>query len=349
VIYFKMISTDKFKQAEQLYASGDFEAASVIYTELTSYHAIAPLAYYRLASIANIAREANTAESLYYKAFELNPNLCLSILPEKHPNRGFKFTGKKDEEIQTGCPLCSKTGEAYWCYCIMEMGGAYAQAYNPIRVWIRCGDCHHLYAKEFPKTKNISEDTVLVDSPPMPTRPHFFAAYSGILSRLAQFTPGNRLLEVGVGGSECALVAFEMGFDVFGIDIVAGNIRQAKKYGLSVEIADFVKFKPNRMWDIIIMGDVIEHVSDPMAALKKVRELLADGGVVWISTPNYEAAFAKVAGHNDPMRREPSHKNYFSRNSLFKLLETHGFAPVDYRVSAHYNGSMEVIAVVDAG
>ena len=68
-------------------------------------------------------------------------------------------------------------------------------------------------------------------------------------------------------------------------------------------------------------------------------------GVLWLSTPNFESSFAIVAGHNDPMRREASHKNYFSRESLVNLLARFGLSPVDYRISGHYNGSMEVAAV----
>ena len=47
------------------------------------------------------------------------------------------------------------------------------------------------------------------------------------------------------------------------------------------------------------------------------------------------------------MRREASHANYFSRFSFLNLLEKYSLVPVDYRISAQYNGSMEVIAVKD--
>ena len=45
------------------------------------------------------------------------------------------------------------------------------------------------------------------------------------------------------------------------------------------------------------------------------------------------------------MRREASHKNYFSRFSLFNLLDRFDLVPVEYRISSHYNGSMEVIVI----
>ena len=146
-------------------------------------------------------------------------------------------------------------------------------------------------------------------------------------------------------GCECSLVAQEMGYNVFGIDISEASVIQAQEYGINAVANDFAEFEARQKWDIIIMGDVIEHVTDPVATMEKAYNLLNDNGCVWISTPNFEGAFAKARGHNDPMRREAGHRNYFSRYSMLMLLERFGFVPVDYRLSDHYNGSFEVIAM----
>jgi len=227
----------------------------------------------------------------------------------------------------------------------MECNAAIAQKYNPVRLWMYCGDCHHLYAEEFPVFQSIDAASGSQhDLVAMPTNPGLFAYYSNVFSKLS-ISQGKRLLEIGIGGAELSLVADEMGYDTLGLDISAGNVNQARKYGLNAELHDFMEFDTNAKWDIVAMGDVIEHVPDPVAALKKTRELLNDGGVLWLSTPNFDGAFARNAGHNDPMRKEPSHKNYFSRNSLFKLLEMFHFKPVNYQISGAYNGSFEVIAI----
>jgi hypothetical protein len=96
------------------------------------------------------------------------------------------------------------------------------------------------------------------------------------------------------------------------------------------------------------MGDVLEHVSDPDKALAKAESLLNDNGALWISTPSFESAFSLVVGHNDAMRRQQFHLNYFSRESFYMLLERNGLIPVDYHISGHYNGSMEVIAIKES-
>ena len=220
------------------------------------------------------------------------------------------------------------------------------QSYNPIRVWMRCDSCNHLYVEEFPEIKvekSNNKDSSKIKNKGMLTDTRLFSYYSEILSRISSFTAGNELLEIGIGGCECALAAREMEYSVFGIDISEANVLQARSYGINAEQYDFHYFNMKQKWDVIILGDVIEHVSDPVSTMDKLYHLLDDNGVIWISTPNHEAAFSIVTGHSDPMRREGSHKNYFSRASLFKLLERFSFILLDYRISSHYSGSMEVI------
>jgi 2-polyprenyl-3-methyl-5-hydroxy-6-metoxy-1,4-benzoquinol methylase len=229
------------------------------------------------------------------------------------------------------------------------MSSTHVQRYNPVRTWVYCDVCHHLYAEEFPIQEVIktNPNTATANKPiGMKTNPIFFSFYSEVLAKISNLTEGNELLEIGIGGSECALAASEMGFNVFGVDISEGNVLQAQKYGIKAEVHDVMNFEPNKKWDIIIMGDVIEHVGDPVACIEKVRNLLNENGVLWLSTPNFDGSFSRLAGHNDPMRREGGHKNYFSRDSLLSLLQRFNFIPVDYRISSHYNGSMEIISVL---
>jgi len=338
-----------FGEAEKLHQAGHFKEAAAKYTKLIAIAAFAPFANYRLAGIANESGDPLGAKDFYYKAFSSKPDICKNILPQNHPNHGYIFPGVKNEALLESCPLCGEAGKAHWCYSLIEVGSAHVQKYNPVRMWKHCDGCNHLFAETFPdlhigKNPDIPKN-IPKNAAGMPTKTALFSYYSVILSEIAQFTEGKELLEVGIGGSECALAAREMDFNVFGIDISAHNVVQAHRYGLNAEMHDFMQFEPERKWDVIIMGDVIEHVSDPVQAIKKTYELLKNNGAIWMSTPNFESAFSTVTGHADPMRREGSHKNYFSRASLFKLLKMANLVPVNYRISSHYNGSMEITIV----
>lgn len=246
----------------------------------------------------------------------------------------------KEELERAACPLCGGEGAPHWCYPLPETN-AYSVQFNPIRLWMRCGACNHLYSRYFPEKLFLYNDT------PRQANPAFFPMYSRVLTDIRGITAGGSLFEVGVGACECLLVAREIGYDAFGIDVIERHVADAReKYGLSAETADFLEFDGGgRQWDVIVMGDVLEHVTDPVRAIEKARDMLAEDGALWISTPNFESAFSAVAGHGDAMRRQTFHLNYFSRDSLYRLLDRCGMVPVDYQLSAHYNGSMEVTCV----
>ena len=336
-----MTPIEEFSSADALLNKCAYDEATAVYLKLRAQHSeLAAFCDYRLATISNNTGDPMTACDLYYKAFTARPNLALNLYGESHLNRNYVYEGKKEEKESTSCPLCNSSEiTPKWCYSLPEAGG-FSSVFNPIRVWMYCNQCHHMVARHYPENLFIYNDEER--SP----NTAFFSYYSSILSKIAQYTSGITLFEVGIGGCECLLVAQEMGFDTFGIDVIDKHVQMARdKFGLNAVTADFVEYQSKSKYDILIMGDVIEHVSNPVAAIQKANSMLADNGVLWVSTPNFDSAFSVAVGHNDPMKKQAFHLNYFSRYSFFMLLEMCGLAPVDYCVSSHYNGSMEVIAV----
>ena len=340
-------SKSKYDSAYKLFESEDYEAAAEILLTLLEDSFYGAYAYFVLGEISNITGDPLAAKDLYYKALEVKPDLYVNLLSPDHPNYDYVFTGMKYETPVEACPLCGKSGEPIWCYPTMRFKSLHLRNHNPVRVWMYCKDCHHIYAEEFPEQEVLESGTDLAYANMFKTNTSRFDHYSFVLSKLSGFTEGRELLEIGLGGCECVLVAVELGFDVFGVDIMDTGVALAKKYGIEAELQDFMSFETERKWDIIIFGDVIEHVSDPRKSIVKLYDLLKDDGVLWLSTPNFDSAFSVVNGHDDGMRLEVSHKNYFSRISLLDLLEQCGFVPVDYQLSPYFPGSMEVIAVKD--
>ncbi len=96
--------------------------------------------------------------------------------------------------------------------------------------------------------------------------------------------------------------------------------------GLDVRTDDLLAAPlPERHFQAVVLGDVIEHLPDPGAALDRIATLLAPGGVVVLALPDAGSRLARVMG-----RRWwsviPTHVHYFTRPSLRRLLEAHGFA-----------------------
>lgn len=73
------------------------------------------------------------------------------------------------------------------------------------------------------------------------------------------------------------------------------------------------------------MYHVIEHLKDPIAALKKVYTMLAPGGTFIIGTPDFDSAAARRYGKKFRMLHDPTHISLFSSDSMHRCLRNQGF------------------------
>ena len=335
---------ERFNDGTAFMLVGRLEEALEIFLDLEKNPEFTPFCHYRIAQISNMIGEPEEAYELYYKAFTEMPNIAARMFSEDHSSFNYVFKGKKKELVNTKCPLCNEESEPRWCYSLIEASG-FNEFFNPVRMWMYCQLCNHMFAREFP------EKLFLYNDSPRKAASAYFPYYSNVLASIRHngYANGMSLFEVGIGACECLLAAREIGYETFGIDVIERHVEDAKNlYGLDVEAVDFIEFESDRKWDVIIMGDVLEHVSDPGLALAKAESLLHEDGALWISTPTFESAFSNIVGHNDAMRKQQYHLNYFSRESLYALLEKNYLLPVDYQISAHFNGSMEVVAIKES-
>ena len=310
--------------------------------------AFEPVIDYVLSEILS-KRQPLRAYQLAIRAFELNNRLFGSLQPENNPLHNYVYSPVEEDHFEK-CPVCHGNGMPF--YCAEQICAAnYIPSFSPVKLWMKCDSCGQIYTYNFPKSFLQKVDELqpeaeeLGDSSYMQSRPGWLPVLGDILKKTASYTNGRKLLDVGVGGGELIAAALELGFDVEGVEISKRQV-QALKALLNVEIhcTDFLEFNTTNKFDIITMGDVIEHVKDPTAAIEKANALLAENGVLWLSTPNFESGFSRIMGFRDPMWREPYHITYFCYTGLKKLLLEHGFEVLDYSISRRYNGSMEIIA-----
>lgn len=302
-----------------------------------------PVADYALGQVVRKLQPLRSYE-LGIKAFEQNNRLAWEIMPKDAPVRSYVYS-RAEEDYFDRCPICHGTGTPFYCaaqVCAMN----YNPMFSPMKLWMKCDSCGQLYTYNFPKkiAEPQPENEELGDALYLQPRLGLLPLFGDILKRVAQYTQGRKLLDVGAGSGELIAAALELGFDAEGIEISKRQALRLKEL-LKVEIhcMDFLSFQTSKRFDLITMGDVIEHVTDPAAAIKKANGLLAENGILWISTPNYESGFSRIRGFDDPMWLEPYHITYFCYRGFKKFLSEYGFEVLDYSISKRYNGSMEII------
>jgi SAM-dependent methyltransferase len=85
--------------------------------------------------------------------------------------------------------------------------------------------------------------------------------------------------------------------------------------------------------DCVIFGDVLEHLLDPEAVLRRSRELLTDDGIILVCVPNFtHYSIVKALLRADPMYQpsgllDSTHIRFFSHATFIKMLLDVGLLP----------------------
>ncbi len=338
----KFNSLQLFNKAEKFLIDGKQDEAHTIYIGLLDDPYIAPIAYFRLGEINNRNKNIRAAYQYHKCAFEMDSKLASKITSTEHIHYNYVYSPIEEVEV-TNCPLCHEEGELFAAYN-MVTNIDFIHYFDPVKLWRKCNKCNHIFAGKYPKYLNEAVSGTAQNQHLNPNLTVLHLA-SNILSNITKLAQGNRLLEVGVGAGEMIAVAKEMLFDVTGVEIrpsYAANV--SKTFGVPVHCIDIMEFETDQLFDVILLGDVIEHLADPIKMLEKINTLLSENGILWISTPNFESAYSTIMKDGDAMWRVCEHLNYFSYVSLNKVLTDLGFKVIDYKLSQHYGGSMEVIA-----
>ena len=164
--------------------------------------------------------------------------------------------------------------------------------------------------------------------------PH--SSHAVILSRLGA-GHGRRLLDVGAADGFLSALLTAQGWRVTALERDPAQAERARDRCEQVVVADLDEASPQLPgpFDAIVYGDVIEHLADPLEALRSIDQSLAPGGVVIVSVPNVAHLWVRLsllAGRFDYGDRgilDRTHLRFFTRRSLLELLSAAGLAVED--------------------
>ncbi len=136
---------------------------------------------------------------------------------------------------------------------------------------------------------------------------------------------GRTLLDVGAYIGVFVEIARAHNWLAEGIEPSGWAVAEARERGLPVHQG--VQHSPilaDRVFDVITMWDVIEHVTDPTAEFRQAHRLLAPGGWLAVHTMNIDSIASRILGGRWPWLMD-MHLYYFSRRTLASMLQKCGF------------------------
>jgi 2-polyprenyl-3-methyl-5-hydroxy-6-metoxy-1,4-benzoquinol methylase len=124
---------------------------------------------------------------------------------------------------------------------------------------------------------------------------------------------------------------------------LAGDLkRQENVTVVESSVSDVLPTLSDASLDVILCLSVLEHLSEPQAALNHFHRLLAPGGVAILNVPSWLGKpfleFAAFRLGVSPAEEMDDHKTYYDPRDLWPMLVRAGFRPSLIRCHRHKFG-----------
>lgn len=136
--------------------------------------------------------------------------------------------------------------------------------------------------------------------------------------------PGE-VLEVGCGPGFMLDALRRHGWRVMGVERTEATARQAReRFGLEVVAGDVEAVPRHRLFDLVVMFQVLEHMPAPHHVLEACAARLKPGGRLIVAVPNAASWQARVSGPYWVHLDAPRHLFHFTPESLRRQFERAG-------------------------
>ncbi len=156
-----------------------------------------------------------------------------------------------------------------------------------------------------------------------------------LIQSIKKYKNTGKFLEIGCAGGALLNAVRKSGFDVTGIEFSKpAAVFAREKFNLHVEIGDVTTVDlPAGTFDIVFMGDVLEHLPNPNESLKKINHMMKKGGLLIIRCPiQTNTLFSrlgffvyKLFGKKASVNLPPYHLFEYRRKSIVNLLRRNSF------------------------
>jgi glycosyltransferase involved in cell wall biosynthesis/2-polyprenyl-3-methyl-5-hydroxy-6-metoxy-1,4-benzoquinol methylase len=223
---------------------------------------------------------------------------------------------KENEKLSTifNCPLCNNSSLALM------------NEYKTARL-AKCQTCGFVFSQKIPTEKELSDYYAKYSyGDDYYSSPLTSLRYDMLLEKFEPYRKHNRILDVGCGNGQFIEAAIKKGWEAWGTEYSKEAVLQVQIKGLNVlqgRLDDLLDILPQ--FDIITSFEVIEHINNPANELKLMDTLLRPGGIIYITTPNFNSVLRYLLKHRYDVITYPEHLSYYTPSTIKYLMQSRGF------------------------
>lgn len=190
----------------------------------------------------------------------------------------------------------------------------------------KCSDCGMIFTAKQP---SIQEQEAFYKDGYDLTRfysPITKKRYEELLSEFETYKQTGRILDIGAGYGFFLEEAKNKGWDVYGTELTDEVVSICEQKGITMHKGELKTAGfPDNHFDVIVMIEAIEHVTNVGEMIGEVYRILRPGGLVYITTPNFNALNRYRLKEKYDVISYPLHLSYFTPGTLKKLFEKRNF------------------------
>ncbi len=151
---------------------------------------------------------------------------------------------------------------------------------------------------------------------------------------------GGKLLDVGGGRGDLGVIVGPIGWQTTVLDPSEAACEAARRRGLASFRGTVTgsPLKPNGDFDAVVFQHSLEHVVDPLEALRAAARHLRPGGTLIVTLPNFDSWQSRRFRANWFHLDLPRHRTHMTQSSLTILLERAGLTAPGLSTSTSSDG-----------
>ncbi len=191
-----------------------------------------------------------------------------------------------------------------------------------------CKNCGFVFCNRIPSDKELSKHYKNYGT-------NFFCSeitknrYNEILDQMEKYRKNNRIMDIGCGAGYFLDEAQKRGWEVYGTEYSERLINLLSEKNITIHAGALnTSNYQDDYFDVITSFEVIEHINTPASEVNKIHQLLRKGGLIYLTTPNFNSLLRLRLKSKYNVIQYPEHLSYFTPKTLRKLFDSNGFKTI---------------------